>query len=117
MTTEEDRRKREIFESMSPRRQQRILKKGYDAWNPFLEPKEPPFFSEASRAQARQRAELLGRFLRARQAAGSGDVDSGAYRQGARDLLAGLAKDDDRFRGMYDFALWYARNREDGEET
>jgi hypothetical protein len=33
---EEEKRKRAIFESMSPRRQKHILKKGYEKWNPFL---------------------------------------------------------------------------------
>ena len=34
-------RKKAIFDSMSSRSQQRILKKGYEKWNPFEEPKDP----------------------------------------------------------------------------
>jgi hypothetical protein len=38
---EAEKRKRAVFESMSPRRQKHILKKGYDKWDPFEEPKDP----------------------------------------------------------------------------
>jgi len=34
-------RKKAIFDSMSPRRQKHILKKGYEQWDPFIEPKDP----------------------------------------------------------------------------
>ncbi|MBU4258896.1 MAG: hypothetical protein L6263_08095, partial [Desulfobacteraceae bacterium] len=38
---EEEKRKRAIFDNMSPRNQKYILKKGYDKWDPFQEPKDP----------------------------------------------------------------------------
>ena len=38
---EAEKRKRAVFESMSPRRQKHILKKGYEKWDPFAEPKDP----------------------------------------------------------------------------
>ena len=38
---EEEKRKKAIFESMSSRRQKHILKKGYENWDPFQEPKDP----------------------------------------------------------------------------
>ena len=42
LSAEDEERKKFIFDSMSPRRQKHILKKeGYDAWDPFIEPKEP----------------------------------------------------------------------------
>lgn len=50
---EYERRKRAIFESMSKRGQQRILKLGYENWDPFQEPKDPReriFASSAQRA-------------------------------------------------------------------
>ena len=49
MTSEEEKKKKELFEGMSPRSQKRILKKGYDKWDPFLAPKEPPFFNQEER--------------------------------------------------------------------
>jgi len=38
---EAEKRKRAVFDNMSPRRQKHILKKGYDKWDPFEEPKDP----------------------------------------------------------------------------
>ena len=38
---EEALRKQAIFDSMSPRRQKHILKRGFDKWDPFQEPKDP----------------------------------------------------------------------------
>ena len=35
------RRKKAVFDSMSERRQKHILKRGYDRWDPFEEPKDP----------------------------------------------------------------------------
>ena len=41
LTPEEEKKKRDLFEAMSPRSQKRILKKGYEEWDPFMLPKEP----------------------------------------------------------------------------
>ncbi len=41
LTPEEEQRKKAIFDGMSPRLQSRILKKGYDIWDPFMEPNDP----------------------------------------------------------------------------
>ncbi|MCJ7618056.1 MAG: hypothetical protein MUO43_16120, partial [Desulfobacterales bacterium] len=38
---EEEKRKRAILDNMSPRNRKYILKKGYDKWDPFQEPKDP----------------------------------------------------------------------------
>ncbi len=34
-------KKKGIFEAMGKRGQRQILKKGYEEWNPFQEPKDP----------------------------------------------------------------------------
>ena len=34
-------RKQGVFDAMSPRAQRWVLKKGYDKWDPFQEPKDP----------------------------------------------------------------------------
>jgi hypothetical protein len=120
MTSEEERKKRELFESMSPRRQQRILKKGYDKWDPFLAPKEPPFFNPEERIRVREAALQLEEFLMS----GSGHLtqDGGdrtsAYVQGAREICFGLSKGEERYVGMRDFCLWLTKmsgHSSDGE--
>ena len=39
--SEKEIRKQAIFDAMSARGQKYILKKGYDKWDPFQEPKDP----------------------------------------------------------------------------
>jgi hypothetical protein len=111
MTSEEEKKKREIFESMSPRRQQRILRKGYDKWDPFLAPKEPPFFNEEERVRVHEAALRLEEFLMSKtgEARGEGGVLASAYVQGAREICFGLAKGEERYQGMRDFCGWLTR--------
>ncbi len=119
MTSEEERKKKELFESMSPRRQQRILKKGYDKWDPFLAPKEPPFFSQEERIRVQEAALRLDEFLlhKSREEGQDGPLHS-AYVQGAREICFGLSKGEERFQGMQDFCLWLKKIGEEssGEE-
>jgi len=104
MTSDEEKKKKELFESMSPRRQQRILKKGYDRWDPFLAPKEPPFFSQKERDRVQEARLRLEEFLLSKRGEG-GDLPS-AYVQGAREICFGLSKGEERYQGMQDFCLW-----------
>lgn len=106
MAAEEERRKREIFESMSPRRQRRILEKGYENWDPFQPPKEPPLFSEEERKRLRLTAEKFQRFL---QQVGPDVLKAGAsslYVQAAREMAFGLARGEERFQAMFDYCRW-----------
>jgi hypothetical protein len=119
MTSEEEKKKRELFDSMSPRRQKRILKKGYDKWDPFLAPKEPPFFNEEERARVREAALSLEEFLlhKSGEKEQDGPLHS-AYIQGAREICFGLSKGEERCQGMRDFCLWLTRipEKSSGEE-
>jgi hypothetical protein len=100
-TSEKNRRKRAIFEAMSPRRQQHILKKGYDAWDPFQEPKDP---IDIRRDQSKRTTQTLVReFLQRKDA----DAYSTAYGRGVLEICLGIVNQDERFIGMYEFACWY----------
>lgn len=109
--TEESReiefRKRAIFEGMSPRSQRRILKKGYEKWNPFEEPKDP---IDIRRDQTRRTTQQLVRdFL---QNCGREDY-SNAYGRGVLEMALGIINEDDRFIGMFEFAKWYQAQLKD----
>ena len=110
MTSEEEKKKKEVFEGMAPRRQQRILKKGYDKWDPFLAPKEPPFFNQEERVRVREAALQLEEFLlhKSREEGQDGTLHS-AYVQGAREICYGLSKGEERCQGMQDFCLWASK--------
>jgi hypothetical protein len=110
MTSEEEKKKKDVFEGMSPRRQQRILKKGYDKWDPFLAPKEPPFFNQEERLRVQEAAMRLEDFLvnKSREEGQDGTLHS-AYVQGAREICFGLSKGEERYQGMQDFCLWVSK--------
>jgi len=110
MSSEEERKKREIFDHMSPRRQQRILKKGYDKWDPFLEPKEPPFFREPDREAFPDAAEVFSGFLRYQEEQSSRRAMDPLRLEGAREICFGLLREQsERYWGMLDFCNWYSR--------
>jgi hypothetical protein len=101
LSQEEENRKRAIFEQMSPKRQEKILKKGYDQWDPFAPPRDP---IDLRRDQTRHTAAMLvKRFLATR----SMEEYSNAYGQGAWDICVGIMSDSDRYIGMYEFSCWY----------
>jgi hypothetical protein len=98
---EAERRKRAVFESMSPRRQGHILKKGYEKWDPFEEPKDPIDIRKDKSKRTTQT--LVREFLQTRP----GEAENNAYNRGVLEMALGLVNSEDRFRGMYDFACWH----------
>jgi len=94
-------RKKAIFDSMSPRRQKHISKKGYDAWDPFEEPKDPIDIRRDGTRRTTQ--QLVREFLQQN----TREDYSNAYGRGVLEMALGIINDDDRFIGMYEFALWH----------
>ena len=98
---DEEDRKKAIFERMSPRRQKHILKKGYDAWDPFQEPKDP---IDIRRDKTKRTTQMLvTEFLQTQIKEGY----SNAYGQGVMEMCLGIVNEDERCRGMFDFSVWY----------
>ncbi len=96
-----EQRKKAVFDAMSPRLQKHILKKGYDKWDPFQEPKDPIDIRRDSTKRTSQ--QLVREFLQSR----SSEEYSNAYGRGVLEMAIGIINDDDRFIGMYEFALWH----------
>lgn len=105
---EEQIKKRAIFEAMSPRRQQKILKKGYDTWNPFLPPKEPSRFFRSPTPEQEKEVREIDTLLSAFLDAHPGHVYSKEYVSGAKEIYLGLHRGDEKYRGMYAFCCWMA---------
>ena len=105
---EQESRKKAIFESMSPRRQKHILKKGYENWDPFQEPKDPIDIRKDKTKRTTQ--SLVREFLQTK----SFEEYSNAYGRGVFDICLGIINNDDRYKGMYEFSIWYREllNRE-----
>ena len=98
---EAENRKRAVFDSMSPRRQKHIVKKGYEKWDPFEEPKDP---IDIRKDKTKRTTQVLVReFL---QSCGP-EGYSNAYGRGVLEMALGIVNDEERFIGMYDFARWH----------
>ncbi|MCU0572688.1 MAG: hypothetical protein MUC41_06800 [Syntrophobacteraceae bacterium] len=93
-------RKKAIFDSMSKRGQERILKKGYENWEPFQEPKDPRerIFSPASQTSMA----LLEEFYKA---AGL-SKDSVSLHKELFDLCRGLLMGESRARAIFELSVW-----------
>jgi hypothetical protein len=100
---EAERRKRAIFESMSPRRQKHILKKGYQSWDPFEEPKDPIDIRKDKTQRTTQM--LVREFLQSR----GSEQYTNAYGRGVLEIALGIVNEDDYFRGMFEFSCWYQK--------
>ena len=98
---EAESRKKAVFDSMSPRRQKHILKKGFEKWDPFQVPKDPIDIRTDKTKRTTQ--QLVREFLQKR----SGEAENNSYNRGVLEMAMGLVNEEDRFRGMYDFALWH----------
>ena len=94
-------RKKAIFDAMGKRGQKKILREGYDDWNPFEEPKEP--LDIRREGTNRTAHELIQEFFQTRQH----ENFSTPFGKGAMDLALGVVNQDEKMRGMYEFALWY----------
>ncbi len=94
-------KKRGIYEAMSPRGKRYVDKIGYDTWDPFAEPKEPlDIRTDISKRTTQQ---LVRQFLQEHKPEGVGN----AYSQGVLDCALGIVNKDEKFRGIFEFCLWY----------
>lgn len=94
-------RKKAIFDSMSPRRQKHILKKGYETWDPFIEPKDPIDIRKDRTKRTSQT--LIREFLQAKDL----ETYSNDYGRGAFEICMGIINEDEKYQGMFEFACWY----------
>ncbi len=100
-TEDEALRKKAIFDATAPRRQKHILKRGYDKWDPFQEPKDP---IDIRKDKTKRTSHMLIReFLQTLASEGY----SSDYARGAFDLCLGIINENERFQGMFDFSCWY----------
>lgn len=112
LTAEQEEMKRVMYEQLSPRRRRFIDKVGFENWDPFPEPFEP---MDIRRDESGHTIEsLVKQFLRTRAMAAKVGPH---YARGVQELAAGIVNKDERFRGMYDFIVWYNDTlREQGKE-
>jgi hypothetical protein len=106
-----EKKKKMIFDAMGKRGQKQILKRGYEEWNPFAEPKDPIDIRKDKTKRTTQ--VLISEFLQQT----SHDDYSNEFAQGALDICLGIINKDERKRGMFEFSCWYkALLKKEGHE-
>ena len=108
LNEEREKKKRAIFDGMSPKRQQKIIKTvGYENWDPFQEPRDPIDLREQ---KVEQMASVLFRQFIV-------DCEIKDYSnesiQAVKEISKGLIKDKERYKAMYDFCCWYEKTKGD----
>jgi len=94
-------RKRAMFEDLSPRQRKYVDRIGYEAWNPFQEPKDP---IDIRKDKTKRTAQMLVReFLQSR----SSEEYSNTYGRGVLDICLGIINNDERYPAMFEFSGWY----------
>jgi hypothetical protein len=94
-------RKKAIFDGMSKRGQERILRIGYENWDPFQEPKDPRerIFSSASL----KAGVLVKEFLQLHHAR----QESPVLFKDLFELCKGLLQEEVRAQTILEFCNWY----------
>ncbi len=100
---EQEKFKRALYEKMNPRRRKFVDRIGYDQWDPFQAPKDP--LDIRTDCTRRTLQDLLREFM---SECGSLGHDA-AWRSGARECALGIIQKDEKFQGIFDFCLWYAK--------
>lgn len=108
---EQERFKRALYEKMNPRRRKFVDRIGYDQWDPFQAPKDP--LDIRTDRTSRTLQDLLREFM----ADSGGRTRDAAWQAGARQCALGIIQKDEKFQGIFDFCLWYAKllERENNE--
>lgn len=108
-SVEEEEQKRVMYDSMGVRQRRFIDRVGFDKWDPFQPPKDP--LDIRRDATKRTTSELVRDFLQTRDRATLGND----YSRGVLECALGMVNKDDKFRGIYDFCLWYERQLDQEE--
>jgi hypothetical protein len=102
-----EKRKKAIFDSMGKRAQSAILKKGYELWNPFEEPKHPIEIRKDKTGNTV--TGIVEKFFEAHPEK-KGDH---AFRKVVEEMALGVITGDDRIKARYLFSMWYKKILED----
>ncbi len=94
-------KKRAIFEGMSKRGQERVLRVGYENWDPFQEPKDP---REQIRSVIALRADALVRQFYASNPRNEGVRD---FHKELLDVAVGLLRGERRAQVLFEFCKWF----------
>ena len=107
---ERELRKKAIFDGMAKRGRERVLKIGYENWDPFEMPKDPReriFGSASVKAGA-----LVQEYYRS----AGGKEESVAVHRELFELCLGLLQGQSRAKTLVDFCAWLNKRTGEGED-
>ncbi len=97
-----EKKKKAIFDMMGKRGQKKILSMGFENWNPFEEPKDP--LDIRKDVTKRTINDLVHEFLQMRRE----EKTSASFAEGVLEIAMALMNNNDKYRGMFEFSVWYA---------
>lgn len=104
LTPEQEEMKLNMYESLAPRRRKFIDRIGYENWDPFPEPNDPmDIRQDTETGQTIQ--DLVRTFIRTKSMSGKIGAQ---YSRGAHELAMGIVNKDERYRGMFEFIVFYS---------
>lgn len=95
-------RKKAIFDAMGKRGKRQIEKNGYDKWDPFEEPKDP---IDIRKDKTKRTSQVL---IREFLTTVDHDEYTNSFAEGAFEMCLGIINDEEKIRGMFEFATWYS---------
>ncbi len=107
LTSEQEDNKKQLYDSMSPRRRKFIDRIGYENWDPFPKPNDPMELRvDATGRSVQQLVQGFGKAMK-NQKVIPGYETGQAFEQGALEMALHLVNKDEKFLGMFEFAVWY----------
>jgi hypothetical protein len=104
LNEEQEAWKRRMYEAMPVRRRRFVDRIGYEAWDPFQKPKDP---LDIRRDATQRTTQQLVRLFLQEKGREQGNSPGNAYSQGVLDCALGIVNKDEKYRGIYEFCLWY----------
>lgn len=101
--------KKAIYDKLSSRRKKFIDKIGYENWDPFQEPNNP--IDIRTDVTKRTAQELINEFFR--YCSKTNKNINSSYKQGVYECCMGIFRADEKYKGIYDFCLWYMTQLQD----
>ena len=104
LTDDQEDCKRQIYDAMSPRTRRFVDRIGYEAWDPFQKPKDP---LDIRTDRTNRTTQQLVRLFLQEKSREQNNAPGNAYSQGVLDCALGIVNKDEKYRGIYEFCLWY----------
>lgn len=107
LNEEQEKNKKQLYENMSPRRRKFIDRIGYENWDPFPVPNEPMELRvDVTGRSTQQLTHEFGKAMQNKQVI-PGYETGQAFEQGALEMALHLVNRDEKYLGMFEFAIWY----------